>query len=83
MRSTGMYRPKVSLALNPQTPDFRLTEGSLAWMEMNTILAKMIYMYDFEWVNIEMDLHRDSKMDTMWESPPLVVRVKQQEGARR
>jgi hypothetical protein len=44
---------------------------------MNTIVVKLVYMYDLEWVNTEMDLHRDSKMDTMWESPPLIVRVKE------
>lgn len=80
-RSDGRMRATTSPSLRPlQPPSVSANNNSLAWMEMNTILAKLIYMYDFEWINTEMDLRCDSKMDTMWESPPLVVRVKQREG---
>lgn len=49
--------------------------ASLAWIEMKTIIAKIIYSYDMELVNRDMDWHRDSRMHTLWSKPELIVRV--------
>ena len=45
--------------------------------EVNTIVAKLVYMYAFERVNTEMDLYRDWKMNTMWEILSAIVRMKE------
>ena len=37
-----------------------LSSHSLAWMEINTIICKLLWSFDFELVNKDMDLHRDS-----------------------
>ena len=50
--------------------------ASLGWMELQTIMAKMLFRYDLELVNQEVDWHRDSHMHTLWEKPALMVRVK-------
>ncbi|EMD59105.1 hypothetical protein COCSADRAFT_176329 [Bipolaris sorokiniana ND90Pr] len=49
---------------------------SLGWMELQTIMAKIIYRYDMELVDDTVDWHRDSRMHTLWEKPPLMVRLK-------
>ncbi|KAH6622416.1 cytochrome P450 CYP4/CYP19/CYP26 subfamilies protein, partial [Boeremia exigua] len=49
---------------------------SLGWMELQTIVAKIIYRYDMESVDDTVDWHRDSRMHTLWEKPPLMVRLK-------
>ncbi|CBX99323.1 similar to cytochrome P450 monooxygenase [Plenodomus lingam JN3] len=49
---------------------------SLGWMELQTIMAKIIYRYDMEPVDDTVDWHRDSRMHTLWEKPPLMVRLK-------
>jgi hypothetical protein len=33
-------------------------------MELNTIMAKLIYTFDFELIDQDLDWHRDSTMDT-------------------
>ena len=43
---------------------------------MRTILAKLLWKYDFSLVNKDMDWHRDSKMVAFWFIPELWVRVK-------
>ncbi|KAL4788259.1 benzoate 4-monooxygenase cytochrome P450 [Aspergillus varians] len=48
---------------------------SLGWMELQTIMAKMIFRYDLELLNKDLDWQRDSRMHTLWEKPPLMVRV--------
>ncbi|KAF9872402.1 hypothetical protein CkaCkLH20_10229 [Colletotrichum karsti] len=50
---------------------------SLGWMELQTIMAKLVFRYDFEAVDQDLDWHRDSRMHTLWEKPPLMVRFKQ------
>ncbi|KAK1977249.1 cytochrome P450 monooxygenase-like protein [Colletotrichum cereale] len=49
---------------------------SLGWMELQTIMAKIIYRYDMEPVTDDVDWHRDSRMHTLWEKPALMVRFK-------
>ncbi|KAH0426616.1 benzoate 4-monooxygenase cytochrome p450 [Colletotrichum camelliae] len=49
---------------------------SLGWMELQTIMAKIIYRYDMEPVDDTVDWHRDSRMHTLWEKPALMVKFK-------
>ncbi|EUC39618.1 hypothetical protein COCMIDRAFT_10305 [Bipolaris oryzae ATCC 44560] len=49
---------------------------SLGWMELQTIMAKIIYRFDMELVDDTVDWHRDSRMHTLWEKPSLMVRLK-------
>lgn len=49
---------------------------SLAWVELNLILAKLHFTYDIEFLNgDQLDLHRDSWIETLWSKPELRVRV--------
>ncbi|KAH5479181.1 hypothetical protein HBI52_224610 [Parastagonospora nodorum] len=48
---------------------------NLAWIEMRTIVAKVIYAYDLKWLNPVMDWHRESQMHILWHKPQLMVRV--------
>lgn len=48
-------------------------------MELQTIMAKIVYRYDMEPVDDDTDWHRDSKMHTLWEKPALMVRLKRHE----
>lgn len=50
--------------------------ASLAWMEMHSIITKLIYTYDFELVDPTLDWHQDSEMHTQWKKPRLMVRVR-------
>ncbi|KAK9415588.1 putative Cytochrome P450 [Seiridium unicorne] len=50
---------------------------NLAWMEMRTTLAKLIWMYDFELIDKTLDWHKDSEMHTLWRRPSLYIRTKQ------
>lgn len=54
-----------------------LTNNSLAWMEMNMIICKILWSFDLELVNKDLDLHRDTRMNSLWESPPLWVKVRE------
>lgn len=49
--------------------------ASLAWMELTTVLAKLLLTYDMKLLNSELDWHRDSRMATLWQKPELRVRV--------
>ncbi|KAI1098800.1 cytochrome P450 [Jackrogersella minutella] len=49
---------------------------NLAWLEMRTVLAKLLWTYNMELVNSHIDWHRDSRMLTLWKKPPLPVKVK-------
>ncbi|KAF2261871.1 cytochrome P450 [Lojkania enalia] len=51
---------------------------NLAWVEMNFIICKLMWSFDFELVNADMDLHRDSFIDTLWNGAPLYLRVRVQ-----
>ncbi|KAB8216381.1 benzoate 4-monooxygenase cytochrome P450 [Aspergillus novoparasiticus] len=48
---------------------------SLGWMELQTIMAKIIFSFDLELVDEKLDWQADSRMHTLWEKPPLNVRV--------
>jgi cytochrome P450 len=57
-------------------PGIKANENSLAWIELNTVLAKLLWKYDLELVNQDVDWQRDSTMHTLWKKPELMVRVK-------
>ncbi|KAI0195873.1 cytochrome P450 [Astrocystis sublimbata] len=48
---------------------------NLAWMEMSTILSKLLFKFDLDLVNKEVDWQRDSRMATLWVKPELYVRI--------
>lgn len=52
---------------------------SLAWMEMRTTLAKLIWTYDCVLVDSTLDWHRDSKMNTLWKKPALMIRTERRD----
>ena len=52
-----------------------LTKDSLAWVELRTVLAKMHFTCDLTLLDEDLDWHRDSKMQTLWQRPPLNVKV--------
>ncbi|OAA35820.1 cytochrome P450 monooxygenase [Beauveria brongniartii RCEF 3172] len=48
---------------------------TLGWMELQTISAKLFYQYDLELDDDKVDWQADSRMHTLWEKPPLMVKV--------
>lgn len=44
---------------------------ALAYMEMRIILAKMIFAYDWEWLNPDLDWFRDTKYLGVWDKAAL------------
>ncbi len=48
----------------------------MAWVELRIILAKIVFLYDFEMVNEKLDWERESKCTLLWHKPDLLVRVK-------
>ncbi|KAL3952984.1 hypothetical protein ACCO45_012927 [Purpureocillium lilacinum] len=52
---------------------------NLAWMEMRMTLAKLLYRFEFELDNPKLDWHGESRMHSLWENPPLWVRIKRRE----
>lgn len=49
-------------------------------MEIRTTIAKLIFKFDFTLINKDVDWHRDSRMHTLWQNPPLWVRVEPRAG---
>ncbi|XXH01255.1 hypothetical protein Hte_007609 [Hypoxylon texense] len=49
---------------------------SLGWMEMRQILAKLLWNFDLEIADPDLDWHRDSRMYTLWSKPHLHVKAK-------
>lgn len=45
-------------------------------MEFRTILAKVIWTFDLELANQDLDWHRDSRMHSFWVKPKLLVKAK-------
>jgi hypothetical protein len=45
-------------------------------MQMSLVLAKLIWTYDFELVNKEVDWLRDCRSHILWWKPELFVRFK-------
>lgn len=47
---------------------------NLANLEMRIILAKMVWMYDWELVNKGLDFFQEAKLYLPWEKPPVLIR---------
>lgn len=45
-------------------------------MEFRTTLAKVIWTFDLELANQDLDWHRDSRMHSLWVKPKLLVKAK-------
>ena len=55
--------------------------ASFAMMEINLILAKMLWRYDMELVDKDLDWEGRSHMHVMWWKPDLKVRFRERKGA--
>lgn len=49
---------------------------NLAWMELNVMLAKMIWTFDMDLIETGLDWQARSTASTVWDKPELKVRVK-------
>ena len=47
----------------------------MAWIELRIILAKLHWTYDLELLDLGLDWHRDSRMQTLWKKPELRIKV--------
>ena len=47
---------------------------NLAYLEMRIILAKIVWMYDWELVNKDLKFFEEAKLYLLWKKPPVVVR---------
>lgn len=47
---------------------------NLAYLEIRIVLAKMVWMYDWELVNQDVELDRDSRLRLLWKTPKVIVR---------
>ncbi|KAF4910857.1 Cytochrome P450 monooxygenase BOT4 [Colletotrichum fructicola] len=50
---------------------------NFAYMEINLILSKMLWKYDLELVNKNLDWERESRLHVMWWKPALMVQFKE------
>ncbi|KAJ5058638.1 cytochrome P450 [Bipolaris maydis] len=50
---------------------------NFAYMEINLILSKMLWKYDMDLVNNNLDWERESRLHVMWWKPALMVRFKE------
>lgn len=53
---------------------------NLAQLELRIIMAKMVWLYDFEWVDRVHDYFEQCKLQVLWWKPPLFVRFHLREG---
>ncbi|KFX93706.1 hypothetical protein O988_06652 [Pseudogymnoascus sp. VKM F-3808] len=51
---------------------------NFAYMEINLLLAKMLWKYDLELINQDLDWLKEGKVFVMWWKPELLVRFRQQ-----
>lgn len=49
-------------------------EGSFAYMEINMILARMLWTYNLELVHPDMEWEGQSKLHILWQKPELLVK---------
>ncbi|KAI0843117.1 benzoate 4-monooxygenase cytochrome P450 [Hypoxylon sp. FL0890] len=48
---------------------------ALAWLELQTTLAKLIWVYDLQLVDPNLDWHGESRMISLWKKPALMIRA--------
>jgi hypothetical protein len=47
----------------------------MAWMEMRILIAKMVFHFDYELVDDNLDWVRDSRCYVLWQKPDLCTRA--------
>ena len=55
---------------------------SLALKEIRLVLSKMLWVYDMELVNKDLDIDRDSTSYFLWSKPEIWVRFARRRGVR-
>jgi cytochrome P450 len=53
-----------------------LTANRLAWLEIRLILTKLLYKFDIELVDKDLDWYGESYMEMVWNTPPLKAVLK-------
>jgi cytochrome P450 len=48
---------------------------NLAWIELSLLLSKILWVYDIELLNTEVDWLRDSRMAMLWKKPKLMIKT--------
>ncbi|OTA69378.1 benzoate 4-monooxygenase cytochrome P450 [Hypoxylon sp. EC38] len=49
---------------------------ALAWLELQTTLTKLIWVYDLQLIEPDLDWHGSCRMVSLWKKPALMVRAK-------
>lgn len=49
---------------------------NLAYMEMRIILSRLVWEFDWELKNTDLDWERDTELKLLWKKPDLRVRFK-------
>ncbi|KAK8080612.1 Cytochrome P450 [Apiospora hydei] len=80
-RWLGLYPTDVKEASRPFLLGPRDCLGrNFAWMELNLVLAKILWSYDLELVSKGVDLLQDSRVHMLWWKPKLFVRFCKRSG---
>lgn len=48
---------------------------NLAWIELSLLLSKILWTYDIELLNKDVDWLRDSRMAMLWDKPKLMIKT--------
>ena len=48
---------------------------SMAWMEMRILIAKMVFLFDYELVDEKLDWEKDCPAFILWQKPELWTKV--------
>ncbi|TVY15295.1 Cytochrome P450 monooxygenase hmp1 [Lachnellula arida] len=48
---------------------------NMAWMQLRILVAKIVFLFDFELVDKEIDWGRDASPTVLWSAPKLMVKV--------
>ncbi|TAQ88837.1 hypothetical protein B7494_g2857 [Chlorociboria aeruginascens] len=48
---------------------------NMAWMELRILVAKLVFHFDFELVDMNLDWDRDSSSRILWEKPNLMTKI--------
>jgi hypothetical protein len=69
----GVHWAEVSLPLPVFSLEYykALTRYSMAWMEMRILIAKMVFLFDYELVDDNLDWEPDSPAFILWQKPEL------------
>ncbi|KAI0391864.1 cytochrome P450 [Xylariaceae sp. FL0594] len=80
------FRPERWLEKDPVDDDLEASQPfsmgprgclgrNLAWIELSLLLSKMLWLYDIELLNKEVDWLGDSKMAMLWKKPKLMIKT--------